>query len=338
MKENVIAPVKTPEDRELDVSLRPATLFDFIGQEKVKEQLSVFIPAAKERGEPLDHVLLYGPPGLGKTTLSQIIAQEMGAGITGTSGPVIERPIDLSAVLSHISEKDIIFIDEIHRLNHAVEEILYPAMEDFKLDIMIGKGPGARTVKLDLPAYTLIGATTRAGMITSPLRARFGLVIRLGYYKLEDMVKIVKRSAGILAVSIDEEGALEIARRSRGTPRISNRLLKRVRDYAQVKGDGRISIESAKNALELLEVDRRGLDDMDKFILSTIIDKFNGGPVGINSIATSVGEDKGTIEEVYEPFLVQEGYLDLTRRGRMATLKAYDCLGKKSQYSSRDRL
>lgn len=328
MKENVIAPVKTTEDQELDQSLRPRTLSDFIGQQRIKEQLSVFIPAARERGEALDHVLLYGPPGLGKTTLSQIIASEMGAGLTGTSGPVIERPIDLSAVLSHINEKDIIFIDEIHRLNHSVEEILYPAMEDYKLDIMIGKGPGAKTVKLDLPCYTLIGATTRAGMITSPLRARFGLVIRLGYYEQEDMEKIVKRSASILRIDIDGEAAAEIAGRSRGTPRISNRLLKRVRDYAQVKGDGRISLSSAREALKLLEVDEHGLDDMDKFILSTIIDKFGGGPVGLNTIATAVGEEKGTIEEVYEPYLVQEGYMDLTRRGRTATRKAYACLGR----------
>ncbi len=328
MKENIIAPAKTTEDQELDISLRPGTLSDFIGQERVKEQLSVFIPAAMERNEPLDHVLLYGPPGLGKTTLSQIIASEMGAALTGTSGPVIERPIDLSAVLSHINEKDIIFIDEIHRLNHSVEEILYPAMEDFKLDIIIGKGPGAKTVKLELPPYTLIGATTRAGMITSPLRARFGLVIRLGYYNFPDMEKIVKRSASILGVRIDGEGAAEIARRSRGTPRISNRLLKRVRDYAQVKGDGKITLGLARKALELLEVDGHGLDDMDKFILSTIIDKFGGGPVGLNTIATAVGEEKGTIEEVYEPYLVQEGYLDLTRRGRAATRKAYACLGR----------
>ncbi len=326
MKENVIAARKTQEDNELDISLRPRTLSEFIGQDKVKEQLAVFIPAAKNRDEPLDHVLFYGPPGLGKTTLSQIIASEMGAGITSTSGPVIERPIDLSAVLSKITEKDIIFIDEIHRLNPAVEEILYPAMEDFKIDIMVGKGPGARTLKLDLPPYTLIGATTRAGMITSPLRGRFGLVIRLGYYNFTDMEKIVKRSAVILDVKIEDEGAREIAGRSRGTPRIANRLLKRVRDYAEVKADGTISLEIARKALELLEVDRYGLDEMDKFIISTIINKFKGGPVGINTIATAVGEEKDTLEEMYEPYLVQEGYLELTPRGRKATQKAYEYL------------
>jgi Holliday junction DNA helicase RuvB len=314
------------EDEVFDVQLRPRSLHEFIGQEKLKERLNIFIEAARGRDEVLDHVLLYGPPGLGKTTLANIIAKEMRANINSTSGPVIEKPIDLSAILSHLQKGDILFLDEVHRLNHTVEEILYPAMEEYKLDIMIGKGPGARSIKLDLPHYTLIGATTRAGLLTSPLRGRFGVVIRLGYYNTEEMERIVKRSAKILQIKIDGKGALEIARRSRGTPRIANRLLRRVRDYAQVRADNIISQEVADKALSMLEVDQYGLDDMDKMILSTIVKKFNGGPVGVNSLSIAVGEETDTIKEVYEPYLIQEGYIDRTPSGRRATKKAYECL------------
>ncbi len=338
MKKSVIAASKTKEDSELDLQLRPQTLKDFIGQEKIKEQLHIFIKAAKKRGDALDHVLFYGPPGLGKTTLANIVARELRVNINGTSGPVIERPIDLSAILSHLKERDVLFIDEVHRLNHVVEEILYPAMEDFKLDIMIGKGPSARSVKLELPPYTLIGATTRAGLVTSPLRARFGIVIRVGYYNHEEMEQIVKRSATILDVVIEDKGAVEIARRSRGTPRVANRLLKRVRDYAQVKADGKISADVARNALEMLEVDEFGLDDMDKFILTTIVEKFNGGPVGLNTISSAVGEESDTIEEVYEPYLVQEGYLERTPRGRKVTERAYECLKLKKSSGKQGKL
>ena len=334
MKKSIVAPSKTREDNELDLKLRPQTLDDFIGQDRIKEQLRIFIDAAKKRGDALDHVFLYGPPGLGKTTLANIVAREMSVHINSTSGPVIERPIDLSAILSHLNAKDVLFIDEVHRLNHTVEEILYPAMEDFKLDIMIGKGPSAKSVKLDLPFYTLIGATTRAGLITPPLRARFGIVIRVGYYNHDEMSKIVKRSAKILNIDIKDDGAMEIATRSRGTPRVGNRLLKRIRDYAEVKADGKISVNVAKKALEMLEVDEFGLDDMDKFILTTIIDKFRGGPVGIHTISIAVGEESETIEEVYEPYLVQEGYLERTSRGRKVTQKAYKCL-KRSRNSDR---
>ncbi|MBT9138929.1 MAG: Holliday junction ATP-dependent DNA helicase RuvB [Syntrophomonadaceae bacterium] len=326
MKENIVTPQRMGEDEVFDVQLRPQSLDEFIGQEKLKERLSIFIEAARGRDEGLDHVLLYGPPGLGKTTLANIIAREMRANINSTSGPVIEKPIDLSAILSHLQKGDILFLDEVHRLNYTVEEILYPAMEEYKLDIMIGKGPGARSIKLDLPRYTLIGATTRAGLLTPPLRARFGIVIRLGYYNTEEMERIVKRSAEILQIKIDNEGALEIARRSRGTPRIANRLLRRVRDYAQVRADNIILQEVANKALRMLEVDQHGLDDMDKMILSTIVKKFNGGPVGVNSLSVAVGEEADTIKEVYEPYLIQEGYLDRTSSGRRATKKAYECL------------
>ncbi len=326
------------EDSELDLKLRPQFLKDFVGQEKIKEQLQIFIKAAKKRGDALDHVLFYGPPGLGKTTLANIVARELGVNINGTSGPVIERPIDLSAILSHLKEKDILFIDEVHRLNHVVEEILYPAMEDFKLDIMIGKGPSARSVKLELPQYTLIGATTRAGLITSPLRARFGIIIRVGYYNHEEMEKIVRRSATILDIEMEDKGGVEIARRSRGTPRVANRLLKRVRDYAEVKADGRISVNVAGKALEMLEVDEFGLDDMDKFILTTIVEKFNGGPVGLSTISSAVGEESDTIEEVYEPYLVQEGYLERTPRGRKVTERGYECLKLKKRSGKQGNL
>jgi len=326
VKENIVTPQRMGEDDVFDVQLRPLSLHEFIGQEKLKERLNIFIEAARGRNEVLDHVLLYGPPGLGKTTLANIIAKEMRANINSTSGPVIEKPIDLSAILSHLQKGDILFLDEVHRLNHTVEEILYPAMEEYKLDIMIGKGPGARSIKLDLPHYTLIGATTRAGLLTSPLRGRFGVVIRLGYYNTEEMERIVKRSAKILQIKIDGKGALEIARRSRGTPRIANRLLRRVRDYAQVRADNIISQEVADKALSMLEVDQYGLDDMDKMILSTIVKKFNGGPVGVNSLSIAVGEETDTIKEVYEPYLIQEGYIDRTPSGRRATKKAYECL------------
>lgn len=323
---NIITPEKIDEDKELETRLRPQTLDDFIGQEKLKEKLRIFIEAAHKRDEALDHVLFYGPPGLGKTTLSYIIAREMGVNINPTSGPVIEKPIDLSAILSHLQKKDVLFIDEVHRLNHVVEEILYPAMEDYNIDIILGKGPSARSLKLDLPPYTLIGATTRAGLLTSPLRSRFGMLIRLGFYPLEEMEKIVGRSASLLSIEIKEKGAREIAKRSRGTPRVANRLLRRVRDYAQVKADNVINGEVADKALEMLEVDQFGLDNMDKMVLSTIIEKFNGGPVGISTLSTAIGEEKDTLEEVYEPYLVQEGYIERTPQGRKATRLAYDRL------------
>ncbi len=338
MKKSVITPSKMGEDSELDVKLRPQYLEEFIGQEKIKEQLQIFIDAAKKRGEALDHVLFYGPPGLGKTTLAYIVARELGVNINSTSGPVIDRPIDLSAILTNLDRRDVLFIDEVHRLNHVVEETLYPAMEDFKLDIMIGKGPSARSVKLDLQQFTFIGATTRAGLITAPLRARFGVVIRTGYYNHGEMERIVKRSGDILRIKIDDKGVAEIARRSRGTPRVANRLLKRVRDYAEVKADGEIDGKVAERALEMLEVDKFGLDDMDKFILTTIIEKFRGGPVGLHTISVAVGEEGDTIEEVYEPYLVQEGFLERSPRGRIATQRAYECLKIKKDSGKQGKL
>jgi Holliday junction DNA helicase RuvB len=311
------------EDVDIESSLRPKNLNDYLGQEKAKEKLNIFIEAAKNRGEQLDHVLLYGPPGLGKTTLSTIISNEMGVNIRITSGPAIERAGDLAAILTNLNENDVLFIDEIHRINRNVEEVLYPAMEDFCLDIIIGKGPSARSIRLDLPKFTLIGATTRAGMLTSPLRDRFGVICKLDLYNVDELSSIVKRSAGILGCDIDERAAIEIGKRSRGTPRIANRLLKRVRDYAEVKGDGIITEKIADLALEMLEIDPLGLDYIDKKLMMDIIEKFSGGPVGLDTLAAAIGEDRNTIEDVYEPYLIQLGFIDRKPRGRVATLNAY---------------
>lgn len=315
------------EDRELEPKLRPATLESYIGQESVKENMRVFIQAAKQRKEALDHVLLYGPPGLGKTTLSNIIANEMDVNIKTTSGPAIERPGDMAAVLNSLNEGDILFIDEIHRLNRMIEEILYPAMEDFVIDIMIGKGPGARTVRLDLPRFTLIGATTRIGLLTAPLRDRFGVVQRLEPYSVENLKIILKRSAAVLQVEMEEGGAEEIARRSRGTPRLANRMLKRVRDFAQVRYDGVITEEVARFALDLLDIDKVGLDQTDRKMLLTMIEKFGGGPVGLDTLAASINEESETIEDVYEPYLLQLGYIQRTPRGRVVTRLGYAHFG-----------
>lgn len=320
----VVDPYLANEEREFEASLRPLTFKHFVGQKKVVENLEIAIEAAKQRGEAMDHVLLYGPPGLGKTTLAYIIARELGVDIKTTSGPVLDKAADLAGMLTNLNERDVLFIDEIHRLNNVVEEYLYSAMEDFHLDIMIDRGVNAKSVKINLPKFTLIGATTRAGLLTSPLRARFGVVLRLDYYDAEDIHQIILRSANLLNVEIDDNGAGEIAARSRGTPRIANRLLRRTRDYAQVKGDGKIDQAMADSSLQMLEVDERGLDDMDKRILTTIIQNYNGGPVGINTIAVAVGEEGETIEEIYEPFLIKEGFLKRTPRGRVATHLAYD--------------
>jgi len=316
------------DDGSFDLSLRPKVLTEYVGQSKVKENLKVFISAAKGRGESLDHVLFYGPPGLGKTTLAYIIAAEMGVNIKSTSGPVIEKPGDLAAVLTNLEPGDVLFIDEIHRLSPVVEEILYPAMEDYQLDIMIGQGPSARTIKLDIPRFTLVGATTRAGLLSSPLRDRFGVLSRLEFYTHDELSTIVTRSAGILGVQIDASGAAEIARRSRGTPRIANRLLRRVRDFAEVDGDGTISLKMADQALRRLEVDKQGFDQMDRLLLETIIDKFSGGPVGLDTLAAAIGEEKDTIEDVIEPYLLQQGFINRTPRGRVATHLAYSHLGR----------
>ncbi|TWJ13902.1 Holliday junction branch migration DNA helicase RuvB [Geobacter argillaceus] len=319
----LIAPQTTDDDILIESTLRPRSLNDYVGQEKAKGNLRVFIDAARKRGEALDHVLLYGPPGLGKTTLANIIACEMGVNIKSTSGPVIERPGDLAAILTNLEPHDVLFIDEIHRLSHIVEEILYPAMEDFQLDIIIGQGPSARTIKLDIPRFTLVGATTRAGLLSSPLRDRFGVISRLEFYTDEELAFIISRSARILGIAIAGDAALELARRSRSTPRIANRLLRRVRDFAQVLGDGTITMKVVQESLKLLEVDEMGFDNMDRAILLTIIDKFGGGPVGLDTLAAAVCEESDTIEDVIEPFLIQQGFLNRTPRGRMATVAAY---------------
>jgi Holliday junction DNA helicase RuvB len=323
----ILSPVRTKEDVLFEDSLRPRTFDEFVGQDTVKANLRIFIEAARKRGEHLDHVLLYGPPGLGKTSLAYLIAKEMGVGIKPTSGPVIERTGDLSAILTNLQEKEVLFIDEIHRLQPSVEEILYSAMEDFSLDILIGQGPSARSHKLKIKKYTLIGATTRAGRITAPLRGRFGIVHRLDYYKDEDLQKVIRRSAALLGVQIDGPGAAEIALRSRGTPRVANRLLRRVRDYVDVKGDGVITAKQARHAMDMMEVDAVGLDDVDRKILTTILENFGGGPVGISTIAAAIDEEKDTIESIYEPFLMRIGFLERTTRGRMLTARAYEHLG-----------
>lgn len=329
IENRIITATLKEEDFDIEPKLRPDTLESYIGQETVKNNMKVFIEAAKQRQEALDHVLLYGPPGLGKTTLSNIIANEMNVSIKTTSGPAIERPGDMAAILNALNEGDILFIDEIHRLNRMIEEILYPAMEDFVIDIVIGKGAGARSVRLNLPHFTLIGATTRIGLLTAPLRDRFGVIHRLEPYTIENLTTIIKRSADVLHVSIDEEGAQEISRRSRGTPRIANRLLKRVRDFAQVKYDGIITSEVAKTALDLLEVDKMGLDLIDRKMLLAMIEKFGGRPVGVETIAVSIGEETETIEDVYEPYLIQLGYIQRTPRGRIVTKKGYEHFGIK---------
>jgi holliday junction DNA helicase RuvB len=317
----------THEDDAVDRAIRPKQLVDYIGQPAVKEQMEIFIGAAKQRSEALDHTLIFGPPGLGKTTLAHIIANELGVTLRHTSGPVLERPGDLAAILTNLEENDVLFVDEIHRLSPVVEEVLYPAMEDFQLDIMIGEGPAARSIKLDLPPFTLVGATTRAGLLTSPLRDRFGIVQRLEFYSMEELTEIISRSAGILELPCVVEGAAEIACRSRGTPRIANRLLRRVRDFAQVKADGAVDASVARAAMDLLDVDPEGFDPLDRKLLMTIIDHFDGGPVGVDSLAVALSEERGTIEDVLEPFLIQQGFLQRTARGRQATRRAYEHFG-----------
>lgn len=327
MKKRIIQTEVTEEDVRMEPSLRPQTLDQYIGQEKAKQNLKIYIEAAKGRGDSLDHVLFYGPPGLGKTTLAGIIANEMGVNMKVTSGPAIEKPGEMAAILNNLQEGDVLFVDEIHRLNRQVEEVLYPAMEDYAIDIMIGKGATARSIRLDLPKFTLVGATTRAGLLTAPLRDRFGVIHHLEFYTVEELSTIICHSAKALDVEIDKEGAAELAKRSRGTPRLANRLLKRVRDFAQVKYDGKITKEIAVFALDLLEVDKYGLDMTDRNLLFTLIDKFSGGPVGLDTLAATIGEDAGTIEDVYEPFLLKNGFINRTPRGRVATEKAYHHLG-----------
>jgi len=327
MKDRVVAGGRVDEDAQYEAGLRPRSLDEYIGQDRVRDNLEVSIAAARGRAEALDHVLLYGPPGLGKTTLAYVIGHEMGVPVRSTAGPVIEKPGDLAAMLTNLQQHEVLFIDEIHRLPPAIEEILYPAMEDYELDIVIGQGPSARSVKVPVQRFTLIGATTRAGLLTSPLRSRFGIVHRLDFYEAGDVEEIVRRSAKILGVVIDDEARTEIGRRSRGTPRIVNRLLRRVRDYAQVRADGRITAEVARAALELLEVDELGFDEVDRKLLRTIIEKFSGGPVGVNSLAAAISEEKDAIEDIYEPFLIQAGFLDRTPRGRIASARAYEYFG-----------
>ena len=334
--ERLVTASRVDDDAQYESGLRPRTLDEYIGQDKIRENLHVAVTAARQRGEALDHVLLYGPPGLGKTTLAHVIANELGVAMRATAGPVIERPGDLAAMVSNLQPRDVLFIDEVHRMTPAIEETLYPAMEDYHLDIVIGEGPGARAIKLSIEPFTLIGATTRTGLLTSPLRARFGIVLRLDYYTEQDILEIVLRSARILGVEIERDAAAELAARSRGTPRVANRLLRRVRDYAQVRADGRITKDVADRALQLLEVDRHGFDEIDRRLLLTIIEKFGGGPVGVGSLAAALSEERDAIEDIYEPFLIQIGFLERTPRGRVATRRAYEFFGLNGP--GRDRL